>query len=88
MGPQWLGPAPWHHGPSLSLRSRADDTACGCPSPAAALTGVVSRAPGAGGARGPVALSILVLSPCPGAVLMTPELRTAARGPPGSPPAL
>ena len=72
MGPQWPGPAPWHHGPSLSLRSRANDTACGCPSPAAALTGVVSRAPGAGGARSPAALSILVLSPCPGAVLMTP----------------
>lgn len=72
VGPQWLGPAPWRHGPSLSLRSRADDTACGCPSPAAALTGVVRTAPGAGGARSPAALSILVLSPCPGAVLMTP----------------
>ena len=64
VGPQWLGPAPWRHGPSLSLRSRADDTACGCPSPAAALTRVVRTAP--------AALSILVLSPCPGAVLMTP----------------
>ena len=37
MGPQWLGPAPWRHGPSLSLRSRADDTACGCPLPCAGL---------------------------------------------------
>lgn len=67
---RWALPRP--HRPSLSLSSRADDTACGRPSPTANLTGVVRTAPGAGGTRSPAASSRLVLSPCSGAVLMTP----------------
>lgn len=90
-GPSAAGPCPWPHRPSLSLSSRADDTACGRPSPTADLTGVVRTAPGAGGTRSPAASSRLVLPPCSGAVLMTP-VRAAhcllAPSPPSNAPRL